>query len=145
VLSLTVRTNAHQLAQRHMQRAQAAIPALERVAQEWQDRFERESKRTLRSQVYAVPVPRGKNGRPRWKRSRELLNSETARADGMDVVMENTAPHAPARNALGTPEGRPIRSPGIKSVQWQRDTRTKLWPRLLGARREAVFRMLKQA
>jgi hypothetical protein len=145
VLSLTVRTNAHQLAQRNMQRAQAAIPALERVAQEWQDRFERESKRTLRSQVYAVPVPRGKNGRPRWKRTRELLNSETARADGMAVVMENAAPHATARNTLGTPGGRAIRSPGIKSIQWQKSTRTKLRPRLLRARQQAMFRMLQQA
>lgn len=81
---------------------------------------------------------KGKAGR--WKRSGNLKRSETARADGPNVVLQNNASYSLARNNLGTPAGRKIKSPGIRSVQWQAKAVQLRRQWILERRRAAVLR-----
>ena len=143
MLRMRLRSNAAYLARRFEERKEDLVPALEQAAQDMAKTLERESRKVLQAEVYAVPIPRGKNGKPKWKRSRKLKAAETARPDGMRVLFENSMVYARARNALGTPKGRKIRSPGIKSVQWQKLVllRRRAW--ILDQRRKAVLRALR--
>src|SRR5687767_8461214 len=79
----------------------------------------RKSKRVLQDRIYSKPIPVGRrSGRPKWRRTGDVKRRETARAEGLDVVLENRSGHAVARHDLGTPRGRRIVSEGVESVQW---------------------------
>jgi|GEM_PF-3832950 len=84
---------------------------------------------------------KGKYGQ--WKRTGALLASEKARARGPVVILVNSRRYASARYFLGTPEGRPIRSKGVRSVQWQAKAVQRMRQRILERRRQAVLRALR--
>lgn len=101
------------------------------------------SKRLMQTEIYNVPVPRGKGGRPRWRRSGGLKRSEGFRTVGPVLLLTNNARYARARFRLGTGEGRPIVSPGVRSIQWQVRAVTDNRERVLQVRRRAVLKALR--
>ena len=77
-----------------------------------------------------------------WKRTGQLLNRENARAIGPVVVMFNPMSYAAARYALGTADGRPIQTPGVKSIQWHEVVLERKRSTILQIRRAALLRAL---
>jgi len=94
--------------------------------------------------IYRVRIPVSSRGRPRWHRTGELRARESAQAVGVTIILRNAAAHAGPRRDLGTPRGRPIRSPGVQVVDWQAEARDRLRGELLEARRAATFRALEK-
>lgn len=72
-----------------------------------------------------------------WERSGNLKRQELWRTRGPVVILTNNAEYAIHRYRLGTPGRRKIRSPGVKSVQWQYKAALR--------KREAILRMRKAA
>jgi hypothetical protein len=142
-VDLRISTNAAQLARRMRDRPAAVRRNLLRVAREMAPRIAELSRGVMRAKIYSVPIPKGKNGRQKWIRTRALLNSEQGEPRGQDILLRNAAPHAVPRRDLGTPQGRPIRSPGVQSVNWQGESREQARAEVLQARREAVQRALQ--
>jgi hypothetical protein len=101
-----------------------------------------ESKRVMQTEVYNVPVPKRKSGKPAWTRTGNLKRRESSRADGAAVILENRAAYAVPRYTLGTPESERVNRPPVRSVQWQAEAIAKLRPRILERRRVAVLRAL---
>lgn len=119
-----------------------------------------ETKKILQAEIYDVPIPlkpksdrklsakaavrskttKGKHGK--WQRSGALKRRETAYARGVNVILENKQSYAASRHALGTPGHRQIRSPGVRSVQWQKQAVERLLPRIRAIRRTAIRRVL---
>lgn len=79
----------------------------------------------------------------KWRRTGNLKRMETAKAEGPHVVLRNNARYSLARNNLGTSAGRKIRSPGVKSVQWQKQAVENRREWILERRRAAVLRGLQ--
>jgi hypothetical protein len=104
----------------------------------------REATRILRIKVYSVPIPAGPGGKPRWRRTGNLIGNEEAKVEGMDVILYNKSPHAEFRLLLGTPSGRQIRSPGVQQVDWQVEAIKNRRSWILQVRREALNRALKR-
>jgi hypothetical protein len=133
-MPVTVTTNLATVAARHRARSRALRPRLEAAAQEVGRLLLTASRQVLRTRIYSVPIPRARTGRPKWTRYRQLYDREAAPVAGTTITLTNAAPHAGPRYRLGTPAGRPIRSPGIQAVQWHaeaqartREARLKLW------------------
>ncbi len=146
-----------------------------------------ETKSIIQDKIYNVPIPltkradetlpansplrkattkghsrkvRGKQTRTsKWERSGNLKRSESATADGADVVMRNNAKYAKPRFALGGPN--PPNAAGRKagtqrsqpntpdaqksktvSTQWQSEAVTNKRTLIVKARRDAVLRAL---
>jgi hypothetical protein len=125
---LEASTNGAEIARRLERRAQAFGSQLRGAQDRIRSEVGEESRRLLATRIYAKPIPRaGKSGRPQWTRSGALYRAERAEIRQGNVVLSNTAPHAKSRRDLGTPGGRPIRTPGVESVQWQEEAlRNKL-------------------
>lgn len=143
----SIASNAPDLSRRMLARAVRIPGALAGAARELAGRLEAESKRRLQAGVYSVPVPRRKTtrgtGAPAWTRTRDLIDSERAFARGADVVMQNDSDHAIHRARLGTPGGRPIKSPGVRVVQWQRDAARAMQGEALAIRHRGLLRALR--
>jgi len=75
-----------------------------------------------------------------WKRTGQLLAREGGRTEGSNVVFFNPMLYSAARYVLGTAEGREIRSPGVKSVQWQQEALRRMRQFILEERRRALLR-----
>jgi hypothetical protein len=117
---LKVATNGEEIARRLKKRADAFGPAHRRTQDRIRSVVLEESRTILATRIYAIPIPRSKKtGKAKWKRTQDLYQKETVRIRGGNLELVNTSDHAAAREALGTPQGRPIRSPGVQSVQWQ--------------------------
>lgn len=112
------RSNALQLAARFGARARAVGPELRKAADEIARELTKESTATLQREVYDVPVPLNRRGKPKWVRTRTLIGNEKFRRRGVDVYRDNPTPYSINRYRLGTPRGRPIRSPGIRVSHW---------------------------
>jgi hypothetical protein len=144
MLRLTLRTNAFQLARKYLAHPSRVQRALEQVARAYSRRIQETSRAVLTEKIYSRPIPRRpRSGKPAWRRTGALRRAEVARPRGINIWLTNTAPHAEARRDLGTPKGRPIRSPGVLQVDWQALTRDAHRSLLLDARRAAVQRALK--
>lgn len=144
------------------QRKAAVLRELSVAARELAPVILAEDKQLIQSEIYDVPIPlkagaarrlsptakirsrvsKGKDGK--WVRTGNLKRSETVRAVGIDIVLKNNANYALYRNALGTPAGRKIVSPGVRSVQWQAQAVAKLLPRIRERRRRALLRALER-
>lgn len=138
-------SNFGQLANRARRRQRAVRQELQRAAKVIAVRLERRSKAILKAKIYSVPIPKRGSGKPQWKRSGELLERETGLPDGVDVVLRNGSDHAKPRERLGTSKGRPIVSPGVKSVQWQSEAVLAEREATLRERQAAIQRGLRQA
>lgn len=139
-----MRSNFGQLANRARRRQRAVRQELQRAARVIAVRLEKRSKSILRAKIYAVPIPKRSSGKPKWKRTNELLQREEGFADGVDVVLRNGSDHAKPRETLGTSKGRPIVSPGVKSVQWQSEAVLAEREATLRERQAAILRGLRQ-
>lgn len=167
-----ISSNAGQILNRMMRRKTAVTRELNRAAVRIKVIFLSESRQVLNEQVYSVPIPtvprrkrkvsdhpqfslesRREVGhrfeerkRPKrekaWKRTGQLKAREGARTLGPVVIMFNPMAYAAARYALGTEDGRPIRTPGVKSVQWHAVVIERKRPAILQIRREALLRAL---
>lgn len=87
------------------------------------------AKKILARELYDIPIPVRKSGKPRWQRTGELREREQAFADGMRVYLMNDTPHAKPRAALGqaNPPNAAGRRAGIQSglsptrpLNWQK-------------------------
>lgn len=155
----SVTSNAGEVRRRMLARAVALPAALHGAAREGARLLEDESKRVLQAEVYSVPIPTRSTGRSKrqatgfrapkrqtaWTRTGELKESERAFPRGADVILLNDSDHAVARARLGTPGGRAIVSPGVRSVQWQRVAARNVRGRVLEGRRRAVWRAYRRA
>jgi hypothetical protein len=142
-MARTVRSNAEALIRRMERRPRAVRLQLEGVARSFAPRFLAENKKLLTTHVYNVKIPkRPKSKKPQWRREGGLRRAERARADGVAIVMSNGMVYAASRFRLGTPDGRPIRSEGVQSIQWHHEAFAALRDDLLQARRQAVLRGL---
>lgn len=113
-----ISTNAGEIAERWRSRARGVEPAQRRAAAIIAPVMEREAQKILRLKVYSVPIPTGKDGKKKWRRSGNLIAREIWKANGIEVVGRNDSDHAAYRQSLGR-GGRPIRSPGVQAVDWQ--------------------------
>lgn len=141
-----VTSNARQIADRYRRRGQAVRTRLAQNAQAEGQLLVAEGERIMQAEIYAVPVPVSSTGRPKWERTRELLGSERFRVEGEDratVILYNQSRHSGPRSRLGTSKGRPIRSPGIRSVQWQEKAVQRNRARLLRMKQAALRRALE--
>lgn len=119
-MNLQVSTNGAEIARKLKRRADAFGSRLRGVQDRIRSEVLEESRRVLATEIYAIPIPRRpRSGKPKWTRKGGLYASEGVRIEGGNVVLFNHSDHAKQRHDLGTPAGRPIRSPGVRSVQWQ--------------------------
>jgi hypothetical protein len=91
------------------------------------------------AKLSAVAI-RGQYGQ--WTRTNRLLAREKADARGVLITLHNNMVYAHARHVLGTPQGRRIRSKGVRSVQWQWQAVANKQRYILERRRAAVLRAL---
>lgn len=165
-----ISSNAGQILKRMNARKAAVTSELSAAAVRIKFVIVGESKKILSEKIYSVPIPevtRRKQAvsehpqfsidtkrqvghrfedrkRPKreklWKRTGQLLNREAGRTDGPNVIFFNSASYAAYRYVLGTAEGREIRSPGVKSVQWQKEALENMRQFILQERRKALLR-----
>lgn len=140
------------------QRQTAVVRELTQAAREIGAEVSGESKKVLQEEVYDVPIPfkasatgtqrkklagkttKGKAGA--WSRTGNLKRQENFTVEGPTVVLRNNAKYAVARFNLGTASGRPIKSPGVQSVQWQVEAVANKRTRIIEIRRRALLRAL---
>jgi hypothetical protein len=143
-MRIGITTNTADLIGRWRARGAAIDREQRRITPEIALVLKRESQRVLRVKIYAVPIPQTRGGKPAWRRTGDLIGREDAKADGVDVVMTNDSAHAEARLLLGTPYGRPIRSPGVQQVDWQAEAIKNRRAWILKVRRDAQVRALRR-
>lgn len=121
-MQLRTITNGREIAERMRKRAEGFGPAKRRAQDRIRSVILEESRRVLANEIYAIPIPRRpRSSKPKWTRAQDLYKKEQVRIRGGNVELVNTSRHAKARRDLGTPAGRPIRSPGVRVVDWQRE------------------------
>lgn len=109
--------------------------------------LEAESKRILQSEIYGVAIPSSSTGRPKWERLGSkggIIALEKGVADGVDARLENSSDHAKARYVLGLAGRRQPKSPGVRSVQWQKQTVANKKAFISNERAKAVSRALER-
>src|ERR1041385_5394742 len=124
-------SNAREIADRYRRRGQAVKTRLTENARAEGRLLAAEGERVMEDEIYSVPVPASRTGRPKWHRTGELGRGERFRVEGTTVILFNVKRYSLARYRLGTPRGRRIVSPGIRSVQWQKKAVERLRSRLL--------------
>lgn len=102
------------------------------------------STQILKTKIYSVQIPTSRTGKPKWKRTEDLLKSELWIVKGTDIVGMNNSDHAEFRVLLGTEEGRPIKSPGIQRTDWQVEAVAFRRTLILRNRAEAIRRGLRK-
>ena len=155
-------TNVLQVLGRMQARKTAVTSELHGAARKVALELNAEAKRIMNRDIYSVEIPfnsrasaadraefsgtstqrsKGKVIR-KWRRTGNLLRRERSKAVGTDVVLTNDAAYARPRYTLGTPEGRKIRTPSVRSVQWQEEAVAAKRTFILRVRREAVLHAL---
>ena len=165
-----IRGNAKQIIGRMERRRDAVIRELSAEAPRIGAVVSGEAKRIMQTEIYNVPIPAKaylmplgtggrrsrqgikpgdsrlgtttKGGLGRWTRTGHLKRSELWRVRGPVVTLTNNANYAAARNALGTPGHRQIKSPGVRSVQWQQKAVLRQRAAILRMRKAALWRAL---
>lgn len=134
----SIRSNLSTVQRRYRGIEPAVKRELARGAKKLAEELTTASVQILDRDIYQHPVA----GRT-WELSRQLRGGEKARTRGATIIMANRARHARARHALGTAEGRRIRTPGVKSTQWHREVLVASRGRIVEERRRAVVRGLR--
>ena len=101
-----------------------------------------EAKRVMQDEIYNVPEKRSTSGRKAWRRTGNLKRSERARAEGVVIVLSNSANYAAARHALGTKDSSREPISPQRSVQWEDQAVLNKRGRILSVRRAAVMKAL---
>jgi len=170
--NVRISSNVKAIMRRMERRPAAVKRELTRAAGQIKVILVAESRIVLNAEIYSVPIPtttrrkqkvsehatfsiesRREVGhkfedrkRPKrekaWKRTGQLKARENGRVLGPVVILFNPMGYAAARYTLGTPEGREIQSPGVKSVQWHAIVIERKRPGILQLRREALLRAL---
>ena len=133
VASIITRMNRRKAAVTRELSAAARVLALEIGA---------ESKRVMQTEIYNVPEKRTKAGKKAWRRTGNLKRAESARAEGVVIILRNNARYAAARYTLGTSANKREVRPPQRSVQWQEEAIARRRARILQVRREHVMRAL---
>jgi hypothetical protein len=155
-------SNAAVIARRMRQRATDAERELNGAARVLGPELAAEAKKLLQSEIYNVPIPlkktadrslsknaairkrTTKGAAGQWQRTGNLKRSEGWRVEGATLYLTNNAEYAAARYTLGTSKSsRKIRTPTVRSVQWQEQAITAKRARILEVRRQAVLRALR--
>lgn len=154
-------SNAGQILAKMRRRKERLAGELGKAARELGPELSAEAKRIQQERIYNVPIPLkktadrklGANASIRrrttkgslgqWQRTGNLKRSEGWRVQGVTLWLTNNAEYAGARYALGTPGGRPIRTPSVQSVQWHQEAITKKRERILEVRRRALLKALQ--
>jgi hypothetical protein len=119
---LETSTNGQEIKERWERRAAKFGQARRKAQDSIRSVILEESRKILATKIYSKPIPRRpRSGKPKWVRKQELYQAEQCVIQGGDVILRNTSKHAKSRYDLGTPQGRPIRSEGVESVQWQHE------------------------
>lgn len=168
----SIGTNAASIVKRMQRRRTTITHELTVAAREVGILCNAQAKRIMQSDIYDVPIPPvaykmpvGRGGRRsrraltaserrqqagttkgsagRWMRTGALKRREMFRTEGPVVYLTNDQRYAAARYTLGTSGGRRIRSPGVLSVQWQRQAVLRNRRQILERRRRAVIRALQ--
>jgi hypothetical protein len=153
-------TNARALQGAMRRRAQSVIRELEGAARELAPAVNADAKDILKRRIYSVEIPfkpgtskrtreryAGTSGGQRhrqWRRTGDVQNRERARAEGTSIVLTNNSGHAVGRHVLGLPGHRKIRTPGVQSVQWQKEAAERKRRQILERRRQGARRALER-
>jgi hypothetical protein len=152
--------NAGAILRRMRARGTAVALQSQASARELAPELAAEARRIIQEEIYSPPIPLkakapGKFANTRtkqvggrsirqWERTGELLRGEKAVTRGVTIILTNNAKHGGPRHRLGTPQGRAIRSPGVKSVQWRTQTLENMRARIVEVRRQGVLRGLRR-
>lgn len=120
-MRLGIGSNARQVMRDMTNRPRRVERELAAAARELAPDLLQAAKEILQAEVYTPAIPRSSTGRPLWQRTGQLIRNVKVRAVGMRIELTTGSDHARSRAALGTAGGRPIRSAGVRSVQWHRE------------------------
>jgi hypothetical protein len=103
---------SQQLARKMRARAAAVEPEFRKTTHGLAVAALRYSKLKITELIYAFPVPKGKNGKPLWRRTGFLRRAERAEVrDAYTAAIVNEASYALFRHEAGKPGRRPTRYP----------------------------------
>ncbi len=102
---------------RHQQRRGLATPrAMQDAAEIGAEIMTNTTHYLLEHRLYAIPIPQGKKGTPKWKRSRHLLEADQFVAVRGEIRHQNPTPYAEHRYNLGLAGHRQPRY--TLAIQW---------------------------